>query len=58
LVSLKLYRRLYAPLTAGILTLDPSDARLLNRHQAKLDQLYKAVDQALTRLQQRLGIAA
>jgi len=58
LVSLKLYRRLYAPLTAGILTLDPSDARLLKRHQAKLDQLYKAVDQALTRLQQRLGIAA
>jgi hypothetical protein len=55
---LKLYHRLYAPLTAGILTPDPADDRLPSRYRDKLDRLYLAVDQALIKLEQQLGIAA
>ena len=54
----KLYHRLYGPLTAGILTPDPADARLPNHRRTKLDQLYAAVDKALATLADHLGLAA
>jgi hypothetical protein len=58
ILYLKLYHRLYAPLTAGILAPDPNDNTLLTHRQAKLDRLYVAVDQALEKLAEHVGIAA
>jgi hypothetical protein len=54
----KLYQRLYAPLLAGILDPFAGDAKLRNRRQVKLDRLYGAIDMALAKLTQHLGIAA
>jgi hypothetical protein len=58
ILYLKLYHRLYAPLTAGIRDPVTSDNRMLSRTQTKLDRLYVAVDQALQKLTGHLGIAA
>jgi hypothetical protein len=55
---LKLYHRLYAPLTAGIRDPSPGDNQLLSHHRCKLDRLYSAVDQALQKLTQFIGIKA
>jgi hypothetical protein len=55
---LKLYQRLYAPLTAGILTPVATDKEVLTNRTAKLDRLYLAVDQALQKLTDYVGIAA
>jgi hypothetical protein len=55
---LKLYHKLYAPLTAAILDPVPGDNRVLSNRQTKLDRLYVAVDQALQKLTDYLGIKA
>jgi hypothetical protein len=54
----KFYHRLYAPLTAGILTPDSADGPVPNRRRAKLDRLYQAVTEALNKLTEQIGIAA
>src|SRR5262249_13433376 len=53
---LKLFPRIYAPLTAG--TLDPvaSDNRLPPQRRASLDRLYTAVDRALSQLFESIGV--
>jgi hypothetical protein len=57
-LHLKLYQKLYAPLTAAIRDPVPADNQILTRRQTKLDRLYVAVDQALAHLAEHLGIAA
>jgi len=58
IVYLKLYQRLYAPLTAAIHAPDPSDQIVLSRHHTKLDRLYVAVDHALHKLAEHVGLTA
>jgi hypothetical protein len=58
ILYLKLYQRLYAPLTAGICAPDPADQAVLSHRQTKLDRLYVAVDQALQKLADHVGIPA
>jgi hypothetical protein len=55
---LKLYQRIYAPLTAGITAPFAGDARLLKHQQAKADRLYGAVDKALENLVKHFAIAS
>lgn len=55
---LKLYQKLYAPLTAAIRDPVPADNQVLTRRQTKLDRLYVAVDKALAQLAEHLGMAA
>lgn len=55
---LKLYQRLYAPLTAAACEPVPADQQVLNKRRSVLDRLYVAVDQALDRLATHLGLAA
>jgi len=55
---LKLYHRVYAPLTAGILSPEPGDVTVLNRRTARADRLYLAVDDALSKLTKHFGIAS
>jgi hypothetical protein len=58
ILYLKLYHRLYAPLTAGLREPVPADNRVLTHRQTKLDRLYGAVDEALQKLTDHIGIAA
>jgi len=55
---LKLYHKVYAPLTSAILAPIPTDNYLRTSRQTKLDQLYVAVDHALQKLTEHLGMAA
>jgi len=55
---LKLYKKMYAPITSALLAPVAADNYVLTRRQTKLDQLYVAVDQALSRLADHLGMAA
>jgi hypothetical protein len=55
---LKLYQKMYAPLTSAILAPVAADNYVLTRRQTKLDQLYVAADNALQRLTEHLGMAA
>jgi hypothetical protein len=57
-VYLKLYHRCYAPLTAGVLEPAPADNLFFNHRQTKLDRLYQAVDKAVQKLTEHLGLAA
>lgn len=57
-VFLKLFEKIYAPLTAGLLKPFPSDARLPNDKIAQLDKLYLAVTQALDNLLVGVGLKA
>src|SRR6516162_10452172 len=41
LLFLKLFERVYAPLTAGLLSPVPADNRLHSQRQSQLDRLYK-----------------
>jgi hypothetical protein len=54
---LKLYHRMYAPLTAGILEPYAPDNSVPNSRRIKMDRLYAAVDQALKKLATGVGIA-
>src|SRR5512142_2165499 len=53
---LKLFHRIYAPLTAGILEPVPWDDRLPPERRAVLDRLYAAVDRDLDRLFESVGL--
>jgi hypothetical protein len=57
-VYLKLFERIYAPLTAGLLKPFPADARLPRDKIAQLDTLYLAVTQALDNLLEGVGLKA
>jgi hypothetical protein len=58
LVFLKLFERIYAPLTAGLLQPFPGDAALQQPRLSQLDKLYQQVVQALDRLLQGVGLKA
>jgi hypothetical protein len=57
-VYLKLFERIYAPLTAGLLKPFSADARLPRDKIAQLDKLYLAVTQALDNLLEGVGLKA
>jgi hypothetical protein len=52
----KLYHRLYAPLTAGLLDPQPADNSVLNTRTSRLDRLYAAVDRSLHVLSEFVGL--
>jgi len=54
----KLHHRLYGPLTAGIVEPVASDNQMLNSRKARLDRLYEAVDKALQKLSEAVGVVA
>jgi hypothetical protein len=55
---LKLYHKMYAPLTSAICDPVPADQEVLTSRQTKLDRLYVAVDTALQHLADHLAIAS
>jgi hypothetical protein len=57
-VYLKLFEKIYAPLTTGLLKPFPADARLPRDKIAQLDRLYLAVTQALDKLLEGVGLKA
>ena len=56
LIFLKLFDRVYAPLTAGLLQPVAGDAALLQHKRSSLDRLYQRITNALDRLLQALGL--
>ncbi len=52
---LKLFHKIYAPLTAGVLEPIPGDDRLPPERRGRLDRLYAAVDRALHQLCEQVG---
>jgi hypothetical protein len=58
LVYLKLFDKLYAPLTAGLLRPISSDDKLAATPSTPLDRLYGAVSQALDELVDLVGLKA
>jgi hypothetical protein len=58
LVFLKLFERVYAPLTAGLLSPIKADARLHSQHRSQLDRLYQRVVDDLDKLIQAIGLKA
>ena len=57
-VFLKLFEKIYAPLTAGLLTPFPGDSQLPIPKIANLDKLYRAVVTALDKLVRAVGLKA
>ena len=53
---LKLFHRIYAPLTAGIMEPVPWDDKIPPQRRALLDRLYAAVDLELNRLFETVGL--
>jgi hypothetical protein len=58
LIFLKLFERVYAPLTAGLLSPLAADARLHDRKRSQLDRLYHRVINDLDALVQAVGLKA
>jgi hypothetical protein len=58
LLFLKLHQRFYAPLTAGIANPEAADNLMPQSRTAQLDRLYLAVNRALDKLSDHLGLAA
>ena len=58
LVFLKLFERVYAPLTAGLLSPIKADAGLHSQHRSQLDRLYQRVVDDLDKLIQAVGLKA
>jgi hypothetical protein len=58
LVFLKLFERIYAPLTAGLLSPISGDARLQAKHRSQLDRLYQRVVDDLDALVRAVGLKA
>jgi hypothetical protein len=58
ILYLKLHQRFYAPLTAAIADPVAGDNRMSNSRTVKLDRLYVAIDRALQKLSEEVGIAA
>lgn len=56
LIFLKLFDRVYAPLTAGLLQPVAGDAALLHHKRSPLDRLYQRITNALDRLLHALGL--
>jgi hypothetical protein len=56
LIYLKLFQRLYAPLTSGILDPFPNDRQLAETRIGRLDKLYQAVVKALDQLVDAVGL--
>jgi hypothetical protein len=56
LVFLKLFERIYAPLTAGLLHPLSGDSRLQQHRRTQLDQLYQRVVDDLNELFQAVGL--
>ena len=57
LIFLKLFDRVYAPLTAGLLQPIPGDAALPQHKRSPLDHLYRRVADSLDHLLRALGLA-
>jgi len=57
LIFLKLFDRVYAPLTAGTLHPVPGDAALPRQKPSLLDRLYRRVSDSLDRLLRAIGLA-
>jgi hypothetical protein len=58
LIFLKLFERIYAPLTAGLLAPFPADARLAPVKRSQLDRLYQRVVDDLDQLIAAIGLKA
>jgi len=58
LVFLKLFERIYAPLTAGLLQPVSGDSRLQQQKRTELDRLYQRVVDDLDQLVQAVGLKA
>jgi DNA-binding transcriptional ArsR family regulator len=58
LVFLKLFERIYAPLTAGLLRPFPGDNKLQQQRLSQLDRLYQRVIHAVDDLVQAVGLKA
>jgi hypothetical protein len=58
LVFLKLFERVYAPLTAGLLSPVRADARIPDQKRSQLDRLYHRVIDDLNALVQAVGLKA
>jgi len=58
LVFLKLFERVYAPLTAGLLPPFSADDKLQQQRRSQLDRLYQKVTTALDQLLQAVGLKA
>src|SRR5262249_14971263 len=58
LVFLKLFERVYAPLTAGLLSPIKADARLQSHKRCQLDSLYQGVIDDLDTLARAVGLKA
>jgi hypothetical protein len=57
-VFLKLFEKIYAPLTAGLLAPFPRDSQLSIPKMTHLDKLYRAIVTALDKLVQAVGLKA
>ena len=58
LVFLKLFERIYAPLTAGLLRPFWGDTRLQQQKRSQLDRLYQRVVDDLDKLMDAVGLIA
>jgi hypothetical protein len=58
LLFLKLFERIYAPLTAGLLRPVAADAQFPQHKLSQLDRLYRRVSEALDRLVRAVGLKA
>jgi hypothetical protein len=57
-VFLKLFERVHAPLTAGLLSPIKADARLQTQRRSQLDRLYQRVVDDLDTLVRAVGLKA
>ena len=58
LLFLKLFERVYAPLTAGLLSPASTDARIADQRRSQLDRLYHRVIDDLDALLRAVGLKA
>jgi hypothetical protein len=58
LVFLKLFERIYAPLTAGLLSPVGGDSKLQQQKHSQLDRLYQRVIADLDKLMDAVGLKA
>ena len=58
LIFLKLFERIYAPLTAGLLSPVRADAKLSSQNRSQLDRLYQRVADDLDALIRAVGLKA
>lgn len=55
-VFLKLFERIYAPLTAGLLQSVPADTKLQEQRRSQLDRLYQRIADDLDKLFDKVGL--